>query len=155
MKFIEDKLNEQGSVTYTMNVHNSETNAAYKYRAERILDVNADAAACTLAFTQDGTGDRVWNVRSKFSFREVEKLTVSSSAELETKRSVEFGYGQMTTEYVPPVFSLTVQMLKGKQVEGFPFFLDFRFREEDLAQRAAKAMVHAVELCGGGSKDPF
>jgi hypothetical protein len=29
------------------------------------------------------------------------------------------------------------------------------FREEDAAQRMAKAMVHAVELCGGGDKDPF
>jgi hypothetical protein len=26
------------------------------------------------------------------------------------------------------------------------------FRDEDAANRVAKALVHAVELCGGGSK---
>jgi hypothetical protein len=30
------------------------------------------------------------------------------------------------------------------------------FLDEDVANRTAKAMVHAVELCGGGSKpEPF
>jgi uncharacterized protein (DUF2384 family) len=32
----------------------------------------------------------------------------------------------------------------------------FTFREEEMANRVAKAMVHAVELCGGGAKpEPF
>lgn len=30
------------------------------------------------------------------------------------------------------------------------------FRDEDTANRVAKALVHAVELCGGGSEhEPF
>ena len=29
------------------------------------------------------------------------------------------------------------------------------FAEEDMANRIAKAMLHAMELCGAGSKDPF
>jgi hypothetical protein len=30
------------------------------------------------------------------------------------------------------------------------------FRDEDMANRVAKALVHAVELCGGGGKpEPF
>jgi hypothetical protein len=29
------------------------------------------------------------------------------------------------------------------------------FADEDTANRVAKAMIHAVELCGGGDKDPF
>jgi hypothetical protein len=31
----------------------------------------------------------------------------------------------------------------------------FSFSDVDLANRVAKAMVHAIELCGGGNKDPF
>jgi hypothetical protein len=33
--------------------------------------------------------------------------------------------------------------------------MDIYFRDEELAQRVATAMVHAIELSGGGSKDPF
>ncbi len=32
---------------------------------------------------------------------------------------------------------------------------EFLFRDEEMANRVAKAMTHAIELCGGGSKDPF
>jgi hypothetical protein len=31
----------------------------------------------------------------------------------------------------------------------------FLFSEETMAGRVAKAIVHAVELCDGGNKDPF
>jgi hypothetical protein len=31
----------------------------------------------------------------------------------------------------------------------------FYFFDQDLANRAAKAMVHGIELCGGGNKSPF
>jgi hypothetical protein len=44
---------------------------------------------------------------------------------------------------------LVVARGAGNQNTGF-YFLD-----EDVANRIAKAMVHAVELCGGGNKDPF
>jgi alpha-D-ribose 1-methylphosphonate 5-phosphate C-P lyase len=34
--------------------------------------------------------------------------------------------------------------------------INFNFLDEDTANRVAKAMLHAVELCGGGSKpEPF
>jgi hypothetical protein len=33
--------------------------------------------------------------------------------------------------------------------------LEFYFFDESMANRVAQAMVHAVELCGGGNKDPF
>jgi hypothetical protein len=52
----------------------------------------------------------------------------------------------------PPVFMLEVHET---DTGDFPFLL-FEFRDEQLANRVAKAMVHAVELCGGGGKsEPF
>jgi len=45
----------------------------------------------------------------------------------------------------------TVHLTDGDFGNMFWYFLD-----EDVANRIAKAMVHAVELCGGGSKpEPF
>jgi hypothetical protein len=32
---------------------------------------------------------------------------------------------------------------------------EFNFYDETLCHRVAKALQHAVELCGGGSKEPF
>jgi hypothetical protein len=49
----------------------------------------------------------------------------------------------------PPIFVLRVRRQKGAGSN------EFDFTDEALANRVAKAMVHAVELCGGGSKDPF
>jgi hypothetical protein len=49
----------------------------------------------------------------------------------------------------PPLFVLKVRKTD-KGTSGFNFF------DEQLANRVAKAMVHAVELCGGGRKpEPF
>lgn len=45
----------------------------------------------------------------------------------------------------PPVFVLLV---RGPDKKGSDFF----FFDEKMANRVAKAMMHAVELCGGGSK---
>jgi CRISPR/Cas system CMR subunit Cmr6 (Cas7 group RAMP superfamily) len=49
----------------------------------------------------------------------------------------------------PPVFVLKVR----KKNKDFQVVL---FSDEQMANRVAKAMVHAVELCGGGGKpEPF
>jgi hypothetical protein len=32
---------------------------------------------------------------------------------------------------------------------------NLHFRDEETASRLAKALTHAIELCGGGNKDPF
>jgi hypothetical protein len=34
-------------------------------------------------------------------------------------------------------------------------FKSILFSDPSLADRMAKALVHAIELCGGGNKDPF
>jgi hypothetical protein len=44
---------------------------------------------------------------------------------------------------------LVVERRAGNQANGF------YFADEEMANRVAKALVHAVELCGGGNKDPF
>jgi hypothetical protein len=51
-------------------------------------------------------------------------------------------------KFDPPVYALKV-------ARPHHTFNTFYFLDEDLANRVAKAFVHAVELCGGGSKDPF
>jgi hypothetical protein len=39
--------------------------------------------------------------------------------------------------------------------KGHQLTLILYFDDEDTADRVAKALIHAVELCGGGNDDPF
>ncbi len=80
----------------------------------------------------------------------------------------------MTYQDDPAYFELVVHMAAGKPVtqhiqtvpsnrharstetdESIQEFA-IHFRDEDAANRVAKAMIHAIELCGGGSApEPF
>jgi hypothetical protein len=74
----------------------------------------------------------------------------------------------------PPYFELVIHLAAGKTVQRHTHTIiggkhskttevndnigEFAlpFRDEETANRVAKAMIHAIELCGGGSKpEPF
>jgi len=55
--------------------------------------------------------------------------------------------GDPRVSITPVVHELEVRLTDGKRY-GFLFY------EEEMAHRVAKAMLHAVGLCGGG-KEPF
>ena len=88
------------------------------------------------------------------------------------RQIAEAAHPEITFTYTPAVFLLT---LKGTKKDAFSFHHTlklgeeqpensdrtdkqnaFIFRDEETANRVAKAMLHAVELCGGGSQqEPF
>lgn len=174
MKFIEDKLNGQGKVNYVLTRHDSRTNRVQDLGSisNTLSEANAKAEPCTLSFSSIylSTADRVER-RIDLSLREAEKLAVSPAADVSNRRLAEAGHPEVTEETAPAIFILTVQMLQGKSVrvrsqsalsteesangERRQKSVDLIFRDEELAQRMAKAMVHAIEVCGGGNKDPF
>jgi hypothetical protein len=113
---------------------------------------------------------------SAISFKDVEKIAVQSMQDGMNRRSAEHAQPEFVTSVTPPVFSLTLTSSKpfgslhstftrGKQPPVVRDFTakdavskeyGFTFRDEETANRIAKAMLHAIELCGGGSKpEPF
>lgn len=121
----------------------------------------------TLVSENESTGRSEGNY--KISFRDVDKLLVES--EKEAVRRISVGLDPDRFRYGPTIFLVTPVLISGKTIPNHQRATDpkgviterdypsqkeayFYFREEDAAQRMAKAMVHAVELCGGG-KDPF
>jgi hypothetical protein len=58
------------------------------------------------------------------------------------------GNPQLDKRQDPPYFTVTAKLKDNSET---PLF----FSSEEIANRIAKAMVHAVELCGGGNKEPF
>lgn len=127
-------------------------------------DVTADPTSCQITFAKNLKPKGYYNTihadatATTFSFREVEKI------EVQVRRDDD-------GDAMPGIYDLMVSMTTEKSVHesdykkgkicnrrDFGFWRSFGGRglDEDLANRVAKAMVHAVELCGGGSKaEPF
>jgi hypothetical protein len=63
---------------------------------------------------------------------------------------VKTGDTTKTVKDVPDIFVLNIKLPRGVDHS-------IRIYEHEMADRIAKAMVHAVELCGGGSsqQEPF
>lgn len=170
MKFIQDKLNGQRGVWW-LQIQRNFTEYSLKTGSE-ISKVLADAPTCTLSFKESLVfGSRRTADSYKFSFRDAEKLTVSSREETADRNLAKGGHPEAQVTTTPQVFDLTVYMTKGKSLQAHQtVYVDdiqhgennnqaamhvFVFETEETAQRVAKAMLHAIELCGGGSKDPF
>ena len=193
-KFIQDQLNDQGTVGYV--VTNSRLNGVLFRNYHVISDVVADAVTCTLYATQksatqievaDGvtyneggkavSGDDLHHESISIStgpFREVDSIRVESPQDFWNRINADAGHPEMivtTTSFTPAVYSLS---LHARKRDAFSFHLvdstgkkpsqtydlvsngiSFNFLDENTANRVAKAMLHAVELCGGGYKEPF
>jgi hypothetical protein len=195
MKFIQDKLNELGTVGWVIT--KSDLNGVLFRHQSLIFDVVADASTCTLhakkkgtsqievadgvTYTQGGKaviGDDLRGESietSKSPFKNVDSIKVESLLDFANRMNAEAGHPEMistTTSFTPAVYSLSLYATKkgafsshvvittGKQPsQNYDFAskgIGFAFLDEDTANRVAKAMLHAVELCGGGSKpEPF
>jgi len=147
MKFIEDKLGSIGPVNYIGYFHDNTAGSDWtnKFSAEA-TNVRADAAACRVGFhvklTKDGAV--VFDSDAGFRLKTVQEVAVETMEQFAKKERPEFAY-----RVDPPAFMLEVRR---DDHGGNDFFL----YDEALANRIAKALVHAVELCGGGSKpEPF
>jgi hypothetical protein len=106
------------------------------------------------------------------SFKQVEKITVENTQDMTNQAYTEAGYPDVKVTVTPPVFYVKLwasnavfpghtSSTKGKQA---PVEKDvtsktngITFRDEETANKVAKAMTHAMELCGGGvtKKDLF
>jgi hypothetical protein len=210
LKFIQDKVNQQGKIVYVETVTDSVTGesvgdnypaakpaglahqkafAAKKgyaagggsapQRSAETQVVVVDPIGGALFFRENGSDTKVqragfgvmlpvmqdWTKTWSVNFKNVEKLEVLSSPDYKHRVKPANAY-----QDDPPYFELVIHLAAGKSVqrhiqtvpsgrrgrtvESDENIQEFalHFRDEDAANRAAKAMVHAVELCGGGSQ---
>lgn len=183
MAYIQDKLNMHGKVeyqatyqapmgttTFSVEVYGAEANASRCTLSWTALNLTATPGL--------RTKDRV---TFQFSFRDVDHFEVSAlSAQKPSDPDPRPGAGTVVIplSFSPDVYNVRAVMAAGKKfhmnvhndADGVAHnirpgefdvppirdhYLDFLFRDNESANRMAKAMVHAVELCGGGDKDPF
>ena len=159
MKFIQDKLNDNNKTSW---VDNDQHNGAYwtDTVTHEFSSVVADTGQCRISYhifskhslpywamkTSDGKNNK--GEDKTFSLRSVQEIVVKPWEQYETECMAKIGHPDMTiASSSPAMTALVVRQPHG--VENV-----FTFDDSALADRIAKAMVHAVELCGGGQKNP-
>jgi len=160
MKFIQDKMNDQGPVFTEMS---SNLNPMPSRSYSLLSDVVADVSTCTLHVKRKVSApDGAWeNVEtSTIPFKDVDSIAVESAQDMANRQAAENGHPEVSVSYRPDVYGLSLKFHRvstnGKEPpQSGDSTGQFSFRDEQTANRIAKAMQRAVELCGGGSKDPF
>jgi hypothetical protein len=144
MKFIQEKLNDIGKVSYIVNKQNAAMGQGIPVNhADEITNVFADANQCKISYHW-----RAWfddrmplDTDNWILLRSVEDIVVEPAEQLFTDPNAN-----ITSSIRPSLTALSVR----KVHDNIGLFL---FTDPTLANRVAKAIVHAVELCGGG--EPF
>jgi hypothetical protein len=154
LQFIQEKLNDLGKVTFAefQSKDNVDYTTGIETKTSEISNVVADQNQCRISYhlsvtispTPEGTTYR--NESSVFSLRNVQEIVIRPYEQYETEwlaKNAQPDWIVRSTS--PPMMALIVRQPHG--VENV-----FEFIDANLADRVAKAMLHAVELCGGGSK---
>jgi hypothetical protein len=145
MGFIQDKLFQLGKISLVDAEHNSQTGrdsqTSYAYE---LGSIPGGSAHCSIDLQRTMTvnGARQEPYKIFTSLKDVEQIVVMTQEERLNRLEVQAGHSEVTHIVSPQIFALEIRK-PGDQ----SFFV---FIDEDLANRVAKAIVHAVELCGGG-----
>jgi hypothetical protein len=169
MKFIQDKLNDNNKTSWID--YAKPTRGAGSGWIDTVThefsSVVADTGQCRISYhiftkhsepyrwlaTSDGRNNNGKNNKGEdisFSLRSVQEIVVKPWEQYETEWLAKNGHPDATViSSAPATTALVVRQPHG--VENV-----FTFDDAALADRVAKAMVHSVELCGGGkSEEPF
>ena len=151
IKFIGEKLGALGQIFYAGYVHDNSSGDEITSRySARVTNVTADAAHGSVDFhwKEWRDGKILADHDARIQFKEVEKILVMPREQDIHEKMAAAGHPDRSARVEPPIFVLKVAMLRGVRH-------DFYFTDEEMADRVAKAMAQAVELCGGGGKEPF
>ncbi|MGA3161546.1 MAG: hypothetical protein ABSC77_10035 [Terracidiphilus sp.] len=150
MKFIQTKLSEQGKLNFAIYTHDNVDGKDYTDLSSiEYNNIVADPATCRISYYRNSrTNNTSDGGVASYNLHDVVDLVVMIAEQDWKKRAAAAGHPTWNPRFDPPMFLVMVRRA-GNQENGF------YFSDEDTANRIAKAMVHAVELCGGGSKEPF
>ena len=149
--FIRDKIAEQGLLNFASTTHDPATGQTWdnQFTAEA-SNVTPDEAACTVDLHWHSTvdGKAVQDMATTIQFKIVTSASVTSLDEDIARLNADGGHAAWVTKMRPAIWVLLV-----RKSNGHTNTVDFRDR--DMAERVAKAMRHAADLCGGSGALPF
>jgi hypothetical protein len=187
MQFIQEKLSEQGQVGWAETVSNGMTVREFVNVADVMADpatctlYTTETVDTTVELAKGHTLKPGFSAEDlhthtvemdTISFKQIEKITVEKKQDVANQTYAEAAHPEITVTVTPPVFYVKLwassavfsghtSTTKGRQA---PVEKDatsktggITIRDEETANKVAKAMTHAMELCGGGvtKKDLF
>ncbi|MGD0445551.1 MAG: hypothetical protein ABSA39_16570 [Edaphobacter sp.] len=152
MQFLQEKLNGIGKVSFVSFQHNTTSGEDnINTFTEEVTNVIADANQCRITFHWKATRDgaTMSDIDAGVPLRDAQDVVIEPLAQNLNEVNAAAGNPNLIASSTnPPLTALLVRRPHG----GVNFF---PFTDSQLADRVAKAMTHAIELCGGGNKDPF
>lgn len=152
MNFIQEKLSYIGKVNYITFWEDSEYGSKGSFSfTQEFSKVAADPNKCKITYHYKSTKD-LENSESNqvIALHDVSSVVVKPVEQWMTEFNASHHRSNvLVTTSHPSVFIVLVQI---PHVDANVFY----FTDATLADKVAKAMTHAVELCGGGEKnEPF
>ena len=154
MQYIQQKLNAIGTVTYIMPWQNTQDGSSGTHKTiEEFSQITADASNCRVSYHQKvvSDGQVLHDQDISFPLKEARDVAVEPIEQAMNAYSAKGGQPELVTpagSVNPPVTMLRVRLFNDHG--GF-----FPFLDASDADRTARAITHAIELCGGGSKELF
>ena len=151
LNFIRDKLTGQGVVSYTSNFTDTATNNTWVNNfVEEYTNLEPNISACKLSYHYKETrdGQTLFDGDPWILFAQVSDIQMTSRDVDLRRLDTLAGHPTFTAVVSPPIFVLRVIRQNNREN-------DFTFSDEALADRVAKAMAHAAQLCGGLKPEPF
>jgi hypothetical protein len=150
MKFVQDKL--PGKVNYIVYGHDNiaGTDSVLK-RSFVLSNVSADADACHISFHyqfDSGKNTGIVNKDEDIFLKQVRQVALKQMDQVIQQADAKSGHPERTVKVDPPIFLVVVSKIDNHSMM-------FNFYEDTIADRVSKALLHAVELCGGGNQEPF
>ena len=158
MRFIQDKL--PGTVNYIVYVHDNVagTDAVPSKRSVELSNVSADAGHCWISFHQHlAPGNDTVTFRHLSDverdvgiyLKQVREIVLMQVDQSLQRSNATRGHPELSVKVDPAVAMVIVRSGPNQTTVNFQFY------DETLSDRVSRALQHAVELCGGGNKDPF
>ncbi len=152
MKFIIDRFSDFGTVNYVVYARDSTNGSTWSNsNSYTVTNVHSDATSCYVGYHGKGVRDSqiVSDQDSGFYLKDVLDVIVEPETQFFTEQSALQGNPNVVTTATNPTLTALVVRRPHNVVNSFPIL------DSSLADRLAKAITHAVELCGGGNKEPF
>jgi len=150
MQFIQDNAAE-GKLTYTAIVTDA-SQQGVEWRNKFTVEMSnlvADAGACRVSYhwRAEENGKVIDDADYSLMLKDVKEILVLPQDQNQNQVDNRSGHPDWNSRISPPLFVLIAKRPRG-------LVNVFLFSDEEMANRVAKAITHAVELCGGG-KDAF
>jgi hypothetical protein len=153
LQFIADKINENGTINYVAFGQSTTDGSTFSKKFSKTFSqARPDAAQCTVSyhFKEIIDGQKMSDLDAGVPLREVQDVVVMPLEQAITQSWAAGGHPEMVVISVSPPFTV----VKVRRLHGGDSNIEFA--DASFADRVAKAITHAVELCGGGEKpEPF